>query len=154
MTTPWDAVLTTAERQHGAASVLQLRASRFSSKARRAATAAGRLIHVEATVYVVGGSADSWDRQLQSALLAVPGSWVSHESAAALMGLDRSRPGPAEITAPRRKRRAKPGHGVVHTTTLVGPHDVITIAGFRARRPLGRSSISPRPVSVAIGSAP
>ena len=127
----WDAVLSTAARQHGAVSAEQLRACRFSAKSRRAAVASGRLIQVEATVYVVGGSADTWHRRLQIALLAVPGSWVSHEAAAALMRFDRTRPGPVEITAPRAKRRRKLRHGALHTTALVGPHDVITIAGLR-----------------------
>lgn len=127
----WDAVLDVAATQRGAVAIDQLGLCGLSAKARRAAEAAGRLIQVESTVYVVAGSADTWHRQLQVALLAVPGSWLSHESAAALMHLDRSRPGSVEITAPRNKRRTKLRNGTVHTTSMIGPHDVITVAGFR-----------------------
>lgn len=52
-----------------------------------------------------------------------------------LFGLDRARAGQVEVTAPRGKRRGRLAHGTVHTTTTVGPHDVVTRAGFPCSSP-------------------
>jgi very-short-patch-repair endonuclease len=140
--TPWEGVTTrtdglraalrVAERQHGAVAIAQLRACGLTARDVRAHVAAGRLILEGPTVAVVCGSPDTWHRRLQVGLLALgDDSWVSHESAAALHGLDRSTERAIEFTVPRRVRRRGPDWAIVHTTATVGPVDVITVCGFR-----------------------
>ena len=108
------------------------RHERFLFPARNA-IAAGILLEVEAAVYVVAGSADTWHRKLQVGLLALgPDAWVSHEAAAELHELEGT---PDEkvvaFTALRGRRGVRLRNGTVHTTTQCGPHDIITIDGFR-----------------------
>jgi very-short-patch-repair endonuclease len=105
----------------------------FRPKARRNAIAAGILVQVEATVYVVAGSTDTWHRQLRVGLLALgPNAWVSHEAAAALHELEGTPDErPAVFTTMRGRRGVRLRNGTVHTTTLCGPHDVIAVDGFR-----------------------
>jgi len=50
-------------------------------------------------VAVVVGSPDTWYRRLQVGLLALgPQAWVSHEAAAALLGLDKAMFEPIDFT--------------------------------------------------------
>ena len=108
----------------------QLRRAGISARAERNAVDDGRLIELESTVLAVAGSADTWLRRLQTGLLALGGSaWVSHEAAAVLLGLDRSRPGSVEFTVPRAARRALRA-GSVHTTTAFIALDVVTVDGL------------------------
>ncbi len=126
------AALEIARDQHGAIGVFQLRRSGMTARDQRALVAAGRLELVEPTVVVVPGSPDTWHRRLQVGLLALgDGAWVSHEAAAALLGLDGAIPGPLTFTVVRAKRRQAPKGCTVHTTTEVGPADVLSVAGFR-----------------------
>jgi very-short-patch-repair endonuclease len=126
------AVVEIAGRQHGAVSVAQARAAGLNARDQRCAVDAGRLALVEPTVFVVSGSPDTWNRQLQIGLLAFgAGAWVSHESAAFLLGLDRSAPGALEFTTTRANRRKPPAGCIVHTTTRIGAVDVLTVSGFR-----------------------
>lgn len=109
---------------------------------------------------VVAGSADTWYRRLQVGLLALgDDAWVSHEAAAALHGLDRSPPDALEFTVPRSRRRRSPRGATVHTTTQIGPVDVLTIAGFRCASAtrtvldLAAASAKPDRLAAAIDSA-
>ena len=126
------AALEIAAHQHGAVSAPQLREIGVTPKVRRNAIAAGILAVAEPTVFVAAGSADTWYRRLQVGLLALgPNAWVSHEAAAALHDLDRTPPNTVAFTVLRGQRGARLRCGVVHTTNFRGPHDVITVNGFR-----------------------
>jgi hypothetical protein len=73
----------------------------------------------------------TWHRKLSVGLLALgPEAWVSHESAATLLDLDRSLFEPLHFTVPRNVRTAI-GFGTVYTTSHIGHLDVITVKGFR-----------------------
>src|SRR5918995_1534962 len=99
-------VLMKAAEQHGAVSVEQMRECGLSWRVQRTAVANGQLIMVEPTVAVVVGSPDTWYRRLQVGLLTLGSeAWVSHEAAAALLGLDKALSEPAEFTLPRGFRR-------------------------------------------------
>jgi hypothetical protein len=125
------AVSSVAADQHGAISVRQLRAAGLTARARKAAVAAGWLTRIDPTVVVTAGSPDSWHRRLWVGMLALDGhGWVSHEAAARLHGLDRTRPDAVEFTVPRNCRKLSCSANV-HTTRHVGPVDVITVAGLR-----------------------
>jgi very-short-patch-repair endonuclease len=127
-----DRVNELAARQHGAVGVRQLRALGISARARRTLVADRRLRLVAPGVVVAAGSPDTWHRRLQVGLLALGSrAWVSHEAAAALHGLDRTTPDRVEFTVPRRIRLVPISGAIVHTTTDVGAHDVLTVAGFR-----------------------
>jgi len=65
------AALDLAGEQHGAIGAGQLAAAGVSRKVRGNAVAAGMLIEVAATAYVVARSADTWHRRLQTGLLAL-----------------------------------------------------------------------------------
>lgn len=126
------AALELAADQHGAISARQLRALGVSPKARRNAVAGGVLVPVEATVYVVNGSADTWHRRIQVGLLALgPNAWVSHESAAELHEMEGPARGIVAFTTMRAQRRERLRCGTVHTTTVCGPYDVHMVGGFR-----------------------
>jgi very-short-patch-repair endonuclease len=149
-----------ASRQHGALADRQLRALGVSSRAQRRAVEQGVLIRVAPGAVVVGGSPDSWHRRLQVGLLVLgPGAFVSHEAAAALLGLDGTRAGAVVFTVPRQRRRHRLTGVDVHTTDSVGPHDVLTIQGFpcasatRTVVDLAASGAPPARVAAAIDSA-
>jgi very-short-patch-repair endonuclease len=126
------AALAVAARQHGAISVDQLRSCGVTSRDQRALVAAGRMERILATVLTVAGSPDTWFRRLQVGLLALgPEAYVSHEAAAALLGLDRSPPERVEFTVPRSGRWLTVQGATVHTTTTVGRVDVLVVKGFR-----------------------
>lgn len=120
-----------AAEQHGAVSVAQMRECGLSWKAQQTAARQGQLTMVEPTVAVAVGSPDTWFRKLQIGLLALgPDAWVSHEAAAALLGLDQALIEPVHFTTVRSVRRSL-NFGSVHRTAYVGHLDVITIQGFR-----------------------
>jgi very-short-patch-repair endonuclease len=120
-----------ASAQHGAISVRQLRAAGLTADERRRAVAAGWLVPAESTVMLLAGSPDTWYRRLWTGLLALDGrAWVSHEAAARLHGLDRARPDVVEFTVPRSSRKLRCS-ATVHTTSHVGPLDVVTVDGMR-----------------------
>jgi very-short-patch-repair endonuclease len=130
--TAYQAAIRLAGEQHGALSVRQLRECGLDARDVRALVASGHLDQVEPTVFVACGSPDTWFRRLQVGLLALgDDAWVSHEAAAALLGLDRSTEGAVEFTVRRQVRRRGVTGAAVHTTAHVGPVDVITVRGFR-----------------------
>ena len=127
-----DAIYQLASGQHAAISTHQLRHLGVSAKVQRSMIAAGRFETAATGVVVIAGSANTWYRRLHVGLLALgDGAWVSHEAAAALLGLDRSSSGLAEFTVMRGCRVVKIPGAIVHTTTNVGPVDVLSVDGFR-----------------------
>jgi very-short-patch-repair endonuclease len=121
-----------AGEQDGAVSVAQLRECGITARAQRAAERRRQLLAVEPNVCVVFGSPDTWRRRLRVGLLALgPNAWVSHESAARLHGLPDFIDEKVEFTTRRQGRSRSLNGATVHTTTIVGPHDVLTVAGFR-----------------------
>jgi very-short-patch-repair endonuclease len=154
------AVLRIAGRQHGAVSVAQARAAGLDARGQRCLVHAGRLALVEPSVFVVAGSPDTWHRRLQVGLLALgDGAWVSHEAAAALLGLDRSVPSALQYTTTRASRCKPPAGCIVHTTTKIGAIDVITVGGVRCASAtrtildLAASGATPERLAAAIDSA-
>jgi very-short-patch-repair endonuclease len=154
------AALDLASRQHGALADRQLRVLGVSSRAQRGAIERGVLVGIAPGVVVVAGSADTWHRRLQVGLLVLgDGAFVSHEAAAALLGLDGSHAGAVAFTVPRQHRRQRLTGVDVHTTNLIGPHDVLTIQGFpcasatRTVLDLAASRAPPSRVAAAIDSA-
>lgn len=119
----------------------------------------GVLARAAPGVYVVAGSAPSWHTDLTVGLLALgPSSWVSHEAAAALHRLDRSRPSAVEFTVLRAARgRRMPFR--VHTTDRLPLIDQVEVQGFRtvaATRTvidLARARVSRPRLEAAIDSA-
>jgi very-short-patch-repair endonuclease len=149
-----------ASRQHGALADRQLRTLGVSSRAQCRAIDEGVLVRSAPGVVVVAGSADTWHRRLQVGLLVLgSGAFVSHDAAAALLGLDRSRAGAAVFTVPRQHRRQRLTGIDVHTTNSIRPHDVLTIQGFpcasatRTVVDLAASAAPPSRVAAAIDSA-
>jgi hypothetical protein len=82
-------------------------------------------------VFAVVGMPVTWHQQLVVGLLALgPSSWVSHEAAAGLHGLDRSPQGAVELTT-ERGRRGCPGPFIVHTSGAIPLIDRVTVDGLR-----------------------
>jgi very-short-patch-repair endonuclease len=154
------AVLHIAGRQHGAVSVPQARAAGLDARGQRCVVRAGQLAVVEPTVLVVPGSPDTWHRRLQIGLLALgDDAWVSHEAAAALLGLDRSSAAALHFTTTRASRCKPPTACIVHTTTFVGAVDVLMVGGFpcasatRTIVDLAAAGATPNRLAAAIDSA-
>jgi predicted transcriptional regulator of viral defense system len=120
-----------ASRQHGVVTIAQLAERDVGRRWVENLVRRGVLRRVVAGVYVVAGSEPTPRQQLRAGLFALgEESWVSHEAAAALHGLDRARADAVEFTVLRSAR----GHRVpftVHTTTVLGPLDRVTVDGFR-----------------------
>ena len=81
--------------------------------------------------HVVAGSVTSWEQQLTIGLLALgKESWVSHEAAAQLLGLDRSKTERVEFMVLRgAKGRRLPF--IVHSTHALPLIDRVTVNGLR-----------------------
>jgi len=92
----WD----TMARQHGVASLRQFEDAGISASTVRQWTAAKKLVRVHRFVYAVAASPDTFHRKCWAALLAAPGSALSHRTAAFLWGLYHTEP-PIEIVVPR-----------------------------------------------------
>jgi hypothetical protein len=83
-------------------------------------------------VFAVVGMPVTRHQQLTVGLLALgPSSWVSHEAAAGLHGLDRSPQGAVEFTV-EREHRGRPGPFSVHTSGTIPLIDRVDVDGFRA----------------------
>src|SRR4051812_23799093 len=92
----------------------------------------GVLVRRAPGVFAVVGMPETWHQQLMVGLLALgPSSWVSHEAAAALHGMDRSPPGAVELTV-ERGQRGRPGPFTVHSSGAIPLIDQVTLDGFRA----------------------
>lgn len=121
-----------AADQDGLITVEQLRAHGITPWTQRRLAADGWMFRLAPRVYALCGSPDTHRRRLRCGLLCLgERSWVSFEAAAALHGLDRSRPHAVEFTIDRRQRPALLPF-TVHTTTRLHPIDHVVVDGFRA----------------------
>ena len=121
-----------AADQDGLITVAQLRAADVSPWTQRRLVADGWMFRLAPRVYALRGSPDTHRRRLRCGLLCLgERSWVSFEAAAALHGLDRSRPHAVEFTIDRRRRPAVLPF-IVHTTTRLDPIDHVVVDGLRA----------------------
>jgi hypothetical protein len=156
---PIPRLLATAAAQHGLIATDQLEGhdvtrAQFDQFVRR-----GIFVRIGPGVYAAAGAPSSWERSLLAGLLALgPESCVSHESAARLHGFDRSLEGRLEFTVPR-GRRGLVVDGTLHTTTVLGPLDVVQVTGFRVTSAtrtivdLAHERIARRRLAAAIDSA-
>jgi very-short-patch-repair endonuclease len=119
----------------------------------------GIFVRIGPEVYGAAGAPASWERSLLAGLLALgPDACVSHESAARLHDFDRSLEGRPEFTVPR-GRRGLVVDGALHTTTVLGPLDVVSVEGFRVTSAtrtivdLAHERIARRRLAAAIDSA-
>ena len=119
-----------AADQDGLISVDQLRAHGVTPWTQRVLVADGWMFRLAPRVYALRGSPDTHRRRLRCGLLCLgERSWVSHEAAAALHGLDRSRPHAVEFTIDRARRPAVLPFAV-HTTRRLEPIDQVVVDGF------------------------
>jgi len=120
-----------AADQEGLVTVEQLRSSGVSPWAQRMLVADGWIHRIAPRVYAVRGAPDTHRQRLRAGLLCLgERSWVSYEAAAALHGLDRSKPTAVEFTVDR-ARRPRVVPFVVHSTTRLAPIDHAVVDGFR-----------------------
>lgn len=90
-----------AARQHGVATISQIRAAGWNKNAVSKGSREGRLHRLHRGVYAVGHRAPSLARDWMAAVLACgEGAVLSHASAAALWGLLRPIEGPVDVSVP------------------------------------------------------
>jgi hypothetical protein len=121
-----------AADQEGLITIDQLRSHDVTPWTQRRLVTDGWIFRLAPRVYALRGSPDTHRRRLRCGLLCLgERSWVSFESAAALHGLDRSRPHAVEFTIERPRRPALLPFAV-HTTKRLAAIDEVTVDGFRA----------------------
>lgn len=121
-----------AADQDGLLTTDQLRTHGVSTWTQRRLIADGWIARLAPRVYALRGSPDTHRRRLRAGLLCLgERSWVSYEAAAALHGLDRSKPHAVEFTI-ERSRRPPLLPFAVHTSTRLQPIDHVVVDGFRA----------------------
>ena len=148
-----------AADQEGLLTSDQLRQHGVSSWTRRRWIAEGWIFRLAPRVYALRGSPDTHRRRLRCGLLCLgERSWVSFEAAAALHGLDRSRPHAVEFTIERPRRPAVLPFAV-HTTKRLDPIDHVIVDGFRVTSAtrtvfdLALARAHPQRIEAAIDSA-
>jgi hypothetical protein len=120
-----------AGQQYGVVGTEQLTALEISRSVIRTHRRHGWLLPAAPRVLAVAGAGTSWERDLMTGLLCLgPASWVSHEAAAALHGLDRSVAGAVDFTVLRSRRGVEVPFRV-HTTGTLPPIDRTEVRGFR-----------------------
>jgi very-short-patch-repair endonuclease len=120
-----------AAEQEGLLTVDQLRSFGVTPWTQRRLVADGWMFRLAPRVYALRGSPDTHRRRLRCGLLCLGDrSWVSYEAAAALHGLDRSRPHAVEFTIDR-TRWPTVLPFAVHTTQRLDPIDHVVVDGFR-----------------------
>src|SRR5690242_6715605 len=98
-----------AHRQHGVASIGQLRGLGYSRDRIKRAVALGRLHSLDRSVYAIGHTNLSRHGECFAAVFACgPGAVLSHHSAAWLHGLARWAPAPFHVTGPVARRPRLP----------------------------------------------
>lgn len=117
----WDrAIAQIAAAQHGLVALWQLKEIGMSRAAAHWRVGVGRLHRLYEGVYAVGHVPSTRRCELMAAVLACgPRSVLSHRSAAELWGLQESRRGPIDVTAPARRGRAPRGIASHRDSTLV-----------------------------------
>jgi len=148
-----------AATQEGLVTVQQLRSAGVSPWTQRVLVADGWMHRIAPRVYAVRGAPDTHRQRLRAGLLCLgERSWISHEAAAALHGLDRSSQTAVEFTVDR-TRRPRVIPFVVHSTTRLSPVDHVVVDGFRVMSAtrtifdLALARAHPRRIEAAIDSA-
>ena len=148
-----------AADQDGLITIEQLRSHGITPWTQRRLVADGWIGRVAPRVYAVRGAPDTHRRRLRCGLLCLgERSWVSFEAAAALHGLDRSRPHAVEFTVERRRRPTMMPF-VVHSTTRLEAIDHVVVDGFRTMSAtrtvfdLALAHAHPQRIEAAIDSA-
>lgn len=148
-----------AATQHGAVSLDQIRRIVRTDDQLRSVVAAGWMVLAAPRVYVVAGSAPTWERSLQVGLLSLgPSAMVSHRAAAALHGFERATTDAVEFQVPRACRN-RSGALCVHSTSFIGSLDVVSVKGFRVTSAtrtvidLARLRVSTLELEAAVDSA-
>lgn len=132
-----------AERQHGVASIAQLRDCGLSATAVRDRVRGGRLHRLHRGVYAVGHIAPSDERRWMAAVLALTAGdggalrsvVLSHRSAAALWGLLPPRGGPVDVSLPSRSGRRRRQGIRIHRPTLLEPQEMTIRTGIPVTSP-------------------
>ena len=132
MGAPATSILTAlASTQHGVVALDQLAERGVSRRWVENLVRRGMLSRIASGTYVVAGSAPTRLQQLTAGLLALgEESWVSHEAAASMHGLDRSRDDAVEFTVLRRSKGRRVPFAV-HTTAELPLIDRVMVDGFR-----------------------
>ncbi len=148
-----------AARQHGVASIHQLREAGLSDTAIRRRLNVGRLHRVHRGVYAVGHPGLAIESRWMAATLAFgPDAALSHRSAAELWGILKPSQGPVDVSLPSRTGRRKRDGIRLHrssslTSELVTRHRGIPVTTpFRTISDL-RAVASPRELRRAIRQA-
>lgn len=98
-----------AEQQHGVVSSDQLREVGYTRQAIHHRIRTGRLHPLHRGIYAVGRSHVTDHGRWMAAILACPGSVISHSSAAALWRMGPEKRGLVEVSLPSYSRRRRPG---------------------------------------------
>ena len=149
-----------AADQDGLITIEQLRSHGITPWTQRRLVADGWIHRIAPRVYAVRGAPDTHRRRLRCGLLCLgERSWVSFEAAAALHGLDRSRPHAVEFTVERRRRPTMMMPFVVHSTNRLEAIDHVVVDGFRTMSAtrtvfdLALARAHPQRIEAAIDSA-
>lgn len=127
----WRTLARHASVHHGAFSRAMASAAGLNARKLRSAATKGLLDRPLSDVFVFANSPDGFRRRCAVASLA--GATVSHDSAAALHGLDGfAEPvsGRIHVCFPRDHKRLLPGY-FVHTWSRTRPRDIATVDGIR-----------------------
>ena len=148
-----------ASAQHGAVAISQLGDTDVTRRWVANLVRRGVLVRACPGVVLIAGSAPSWHRDLMVGLLALgESSWVSHEGAARLHGLDRTPDAPVEFTA-LREARGRALRFTVHTTNAMPKIDRVEVGDIRATSAtrtildLARARVSRDRLAAAMDSA-
>ncbi|MBV9951190.1 MAG: DUF559 domain-containing protein [Acidimicrobiia bacterium] len=126
----------------------QLRQLGVSAKVARRLVDTGRLVPVGRATFRMGGVPPSFEGLVMAACLDT-GGVVSHRTACRLHGLGPKRwiRGPIEVTRLKRERHGPSPLARVHTTTELGPDDLVVVRGIAstsvARTLLGLAGLVP-----------
>lgn len=124
-------LLSLAQRQNGVFSVEQASSIGVTRAKLRTLVRHGVIVLDVPGVYRVAGAARSWRQQLWVATLWLPGSLVSHRSAARLWGLRGFDSAPVEVLVERWTRRHRPPDVIVHETKDLVGADIHEVDGLR-----------------------
>ncbi|HEX2272514.1 MAG TPA: DUF559 domain-containing protein [Acidimicrobiales bacterium] len=127
-----DLIQMLAATQHGVVARRQLRQLGITWSALRSRIAKGLLLARGPHALIVAGSPPTWQQELMVAMVdAGPTAAVSHESAAALLGLPGYWPGPVEISRRRGPERGLPMVGELHESRYLPDHHLTVLDGLR-----------------------
>src|SRR5438105_600615 len=130
------AVWALARRQHGIVTHGQLLELGFTADAIKHRISRRRLHPVARGVYAVGRpELTRYGRWMAAVLSCGPGAAISHEDAAALFEMRRTRQGPIEVSVPRRSFPRRRGL-VVHRRENLRPSDITRHHGIPVTSPI------------------